>query len=170
MVITRQNIQSIESKLSFGFNADEITLYSTDESDIKNHNSVAFGSLWFHMSLDVVEHQRTIYGTLDLLADIGGLSDILYIIGGNLVAVMLFLSGSGLNRFLISSIFKLNGDTSNKRTSNSLRNALDVIESRTQFPVKICKFFCQSSKLKKMEEMADSLVFKELDIVRFIRR
>ena len=39
------------------------------------------GAMWFMMSLDEGTYQRTIYGFFDLLGDVGGLNDILFLIG-----------------------------------------------------------------------------------------
>ena len=38
-------------------------------------------AIWFMMSLDRGEYHRTIYGFFDLLGDVGGLNDILFLIG-----------------------------------------------------------------------------------------
>ena len=62
--------------------------------------------LFVHMSLDQIKHSRTIYGTLDLLGDVGGLSDILFQIGSYAVALISFFTGSGLNSVLIAGIFR----------------------------------------------------------------
>ena len=40
-------------------------------------------------SLDVVSHQRSIYSVFDFLGDIGGLSEILRLIGSGITAILL---------------------------------------------------------------------------------
>ena len=79
---------------------------------------------------------------LDLLADIGGLSDMLYEVGSILVAFISFFTGSGLNRLLISRVFKVDSDPSIMYKSSTVENSLDLIAKRTPFPVKVCKLFC----------------------------
>ena len=64
------------------------------------------GGIIVSMSLDLIEHERAIYTIFDLLGDIGGLSDILFKLGGILVWIISFLTGSGLDRLLVSSLFK----------------------------------------------------------------
>ena len=46
------------------------------------------------MSLDVIEHNRTIYNMFDWLGDIGGLLGILASIGGLLISMLTFIVGS----------------------------------------------------------------------------
>ena len=57
MTITRENIQSIERKVSFGFDAYELTLYNTElAGTMKSPFPNDIGAVWFYMSLDVVDH------------------------------------------------------------------------------------------------------------------
>ena len=57
MTITRENIQSIERKVSFGFDAYSMTLYNTElDETMKSPFPNVIGAVWFHMSLDVVDH------------------------------------------------------------------------------------------------------------------
>ena len=66
----------------------------------------------------------------------------LYIAGSYFVAFTSFLTGSGLNRLLIPSIFSVDSDPSITYKSSSIENSLDMIKKRTPFPVMICKLFC----------------------------
>ena len=63
-------------------------------------------TMTFMMSKDVVVHSRQIYNFLDLLGDIGGLSDALMIIGKLIVVSSTVISGNALDQFLVRNIFK----------------------------------------------------------------
>ena len=54
-----------------------------------------------------VEHTRSIYTIWDLLGDVGGLFDMLKIIGSPLVSFLSFVVGSGLEIHLIQLLFKV---------------------------------------------------------------
>ena len=51
--------------------------------------------------MDEVEHVRIIYSLLDVLGDIGGLSDALWLIGKLIVFLYSLASRSGLSVFLV---------------------------------------------------------------------
>ena len=59
------------------------------------------------MSLDVTNYERAIYGFFDVLSDVGGLSDILYKFGEVVVSLISLALGSGIDRELISNLFKI---------------------------------------------------------------
>ena len=63
-------------------------------------------SLEFEMNTDYISHVRHVYSFLDFLGDVGGLFDMLKIVGEVLVSGVTLLAGSGLNRFIIASMFK----------------------------------------------------------------
>ena len=44
------------------------------------------------------------------------------------------------------------------------------IKQRVPFAVRCCKLFGRDSSKSKMEERGEHLIYKELDIVRFIRK
>ena len=54
----------------------------------------SLGGFQIVMSLDVIEHNRTIYNMFDWLGDIGGLLGILASIGGLLISMLTFIFGS----------------------------------------------------------------------------
>ena len=60
----------------------------------------------FFLSSDITEYKRTIYGPLDFLGDVGGLSDALIYIGSFLVSITQFLTGDHLSHKLIARIFE----------------------------------------------------------------
>ena len=57
------------------------------------------------MSKDVVWHNRQIYSLLELLGDIGGLSDALLIIGKIIMVGTIAIKGNQLDDFLLENIF-----------------------------------------------------------------
>ena len=57
------------------------------------------------MDLNEVVYQRSIYTLLDLFGDIGGLFDMLMVIGNLYYGLICLLIGSRLNRYLIKKIF-----------------------------------------------------------------
>ena len=96
------------------------------------------------MSLDEVVYERTIYGFLDLLSDVGGLQDILLRAGAYISAFLTLITGSGMNRLLISSIFKLNtvSYTNAIRDPKAMtREAVREIETRVPFQPSLCRWF-----------------------------
>ena len=102
MLVIQEKIVSIEEKLSLGFSQREWTLFRTFSTEItKSPFPGQVGAVWFMMSLDQTKYIRTIYGFWDLLADVGGLNDILVVGGGHLFTFISFLIGSGLDRFLV---------------------------------------------------------------------
>ena len=58
------------------------------------------------MDLDKVSHMRSIYGVWDFLGDVGGLFDMLRLLAEPIVAFLSVLFGSGLERYLLSALFK----------------------------------------------------------------
>ena len=58
------------------------------------------------MSTDRVIYSRSIYGVWDFLGDVGGLFDMLRLLAEPVLALTSILFGSGLERYLISAIFK----------------------------------------------------------------
>ena len=63
------------------------------------------------MSLNKVLYSRATYNVLDLLGDVGGLYSILLDIGGYVIALVTFLFGSSMEKFLTSKIFNRNAES-----------------------------------------------------------
>ena len=66
----------------------------------------SLGGFHIEMSLDEVKNIRSIYSTLDLLGDVGGLYSILLDVGKILVMVFTFFTGSSMDKYLKVNIFK----------------------------------------------------------------
>ena len=82
----------------------------------------------------IKENKRTIYGVLDFLGDVGGLSDALLTIGSALVALIELVIGNSLTKFLLSNIFEQ--DNSHKITTKSNKSRLLLISKRKPFKIK----------------------------------
>ena len=67
----------------------------------------------FKYSRDIKEHKRTIYGPLDFLGDVGGLSGILEDIGGIFMVLLHLITGNPYTTYLLNNIFQ---------KDNSLKN------------------------------------------------
>ena len=59
------------------------------------------------ISPDAIDITRQVYTIWDALGDIGGLMDMLRLIGYPLIGLSNLLFGSGLSRFLYTAIFKV---------------------------------------------------------------
>ena len=57
-------------------------------------------------SKNIIEHKRVIYGPLDLLGDIGALSDALFPIGGILISLLHVITGNPFTTYLLTKIFE----------------------------------------------------------------
>ena len=81
-------------------------------SEVKREAYVAFKdnpiSLFFEFkhSRKLIEHKREIYGILDLLGDVGGLSDALFPIGSILISVIHLITGNPFTSYLLANIFE----------------------------------------------------------------
>ena len=56
---------------------------------------------------DAIEMTRQVYTIWDALGDIGGLMDMLRLVGYPLIGLSNFLLGSGLSQFLFAALFKV---------------------------------------------------------------
>ena len=70
------------------------------------------------MSAHSNQHVRNVYTFWDFLGDIGGLHDALKLIGELFMAVVTMLSGSGLDRYLVESLFKVDPKKNDKKELN----------------------------------------------------
>ena len=60
----------------------------------------------FKYNRDIKEHKRTIYGPLDFLGDVGGLSGILEDIGGIFMVLLHLITGNPYTTYLLTNIFQ----------------------------------------------------------------
>ena len=83
----------------------------------------------FYYSLDFTEHQRQIYGPLDFLGDVGGLTDALIAIGAIFVSILQLITGNPLTKYLIETIFEKE-DNSHNITKSSQKFKLNLLSMR----------------------------------------
>ena len=67
-------------------------------------DSVAF-NIGLHPKF--ILHKRQIYTLFEWLGDIGGLLDALNLIGGFIMTFQMFIMGNPLEKFLVTSLFKI---------------------------------------------------------------
>ena len=81
------------------------------------------------MSLDKVKNIRSIYSTLDLLGDVGGLYSILLDVGNILVVVFTFFTGSSMDKYLKINIFP---QQARKKESPDKHTSYDVAQNHVK--------------------------------------
>ena len=128
--------------------------------------------------------KRTGYSTLDLLAEIGGLIYMLFLIG---YYPLMLIQGNGLIYSLLTSIFKeennkLSGKTTEperiKKKQSPNHDRMKSISKRIPlnegFRVSCCDFLCRSkcmqSHYRQRMERGEERLRYELDITTFIMR
>ena len=62
----------------------------------------------FKINKKILNHTRVIYGPLDFLGDVGGLTDALKAIGQAIIFLISLVTGSRLDQYIISQVFKQN--------------------------------------------------------------
>ena len=60
----------------------------------------------FKHSRNIIEHKREIYGILDFLGDVGGLSDALFPVGSILISLLHLFTGNQFTSYLLANIFE----------------------------------------------------------------
>ena len=126
----------------------------------------------FEMELSSVQKIRKIYSFWDFLGDVGGLNDILTLIGGCIVSLVQMFTGSGLNRYIFKKLFMFE-ETGKKKQLN--KTLLEQIRSQTErwqsatFPW--CNWLrnWRNKRMKTLYETANRRIYRELDLVRFIQ-
>ena len=99
ITITEENLEAEDKFYNLGLFSDTQTFFTLPTSMIKSAFELPpwltrFASIQFNLSREIKENKRTIYGILDFLGDIGGLSDALYLIGSALVNFLEICSGN----------------------------------------------------------------------------
>ena len=61
--------------------------------------------LEFETSPDDINHNRSVYTSLDLLGDVGGLLDMCILIAKIIWSIIFTISGSEINRYLLTHLF-----------------------------------------------------------------
>ena len=94
---------------------------------------------------DRVHHKRSIYTFWDFLGDVGGLFDMLKILAKPVLVIAHVLLGTGLDQYLLSSIFKV------QKKMKSGHTLQDYIKRRQPFKASFCNvlFDRHNRKLQK---------------------
>ena len=109
--LSQKRINSAEHLLLPGFGGVEKVYYELERTDSMPAGSRDIVmSLEFEMNTDQISHMRSCYTFLDFLGDVGGLFDMLRIVGECLMGSITLLAGSGLDRFIIANVFKFQGN------------------------------------------------------------
>jgi len=104
---------SEESLLGLGFSPNNQRTwfeYTSAVPEIRDQyapDDVLF-SLKIKLDNDVVHHKRSIYTSLDLLGDIGGLFDALKIISSIIITLYFSIFGNPLHGYLLKALFMSN--------------------------------------------------------------
>ena len=126
----------------------------------------------FFLSPDIIEHQRQIYGPLDFLGDVGGLTDALVKIGACLLSMIQFITGDNLSLNLLNRIFEKENSEHIKVQQQSKIMLLNLLGMRKKFEAKPSYCFMRllgKNKRQKGIEKGQKLIEKELDITSFLR-
>ena len=93
--IQEENLESEESFAGHGLFPRTKKFYSLKEEQIVNDGKDpdSFGGFIIQRSLDIINHNRSIYSALDFLGDVGGLFSILIDIGQIMVSLPVYLFG-----------------------------------------------------------------------------
>ena len=67
-------------------------------------------------------HSRAVYTFWDLMGDVGGLHDALVIFASWVMSISTFFAGSGLDRYLVSNLFKVEPKEIQSSQISQIRN------------------------------------------------
>ena len=119
-------------------------------------------SFWIELNQELTVIERATYNLLDLMGDIGGLYDGLFLLIKGIIRPIAALT---LNSKLLRLVFKL---------VKSKGNDVDETTHPSQIPKK--NFFhsialCgRKSRYRKMTDRADFMIKKQLDLVKFVHK
>lgn len=113
------------------------------------------------LETDAVNEVRQIYTIWDVLGDIGGLADMLELLGWPIITFTHAILGSGISRAFLQSLFKVQGKTEST-------DVCSHIKERSQLRVKLCSWLTDRRARVRMDK-AQSLIDYELDILQFLR-
>ena len=108
MQIQQHDVESEEQMFGLGFpwqqSNESFTTIERGRSE-KEDDDKHIVALIFGLNLAKVTNTRSIFTFWDFLADVGGLYDMLIVIGGWVLSIIQLVSGSGLNRFIFNQVF-----------------------------------------------------------------
>ena len=137
-ILQKNRIESEEEYLNLGFSLKELEFYSMTYSPMTQRSKEGANYVFklnFAMNQDQVIYERSIYTFWDLAGDVGGLFDFLKLVGFQLTTFISFLTGSGIDRFLVSKLF-----FREQRKLSTSENIQKVVENRksAKFMTWIC--------------------------------
>ena len=93
-----------------GIFTEEQTFYTSSteiqtQTEVKRLDSLGLIQIEFFLNRDIRQHKRVIYGPLEFLGDVGGLSDALTAIGSALISIFQYFTGNRLSAYLLTHIF-----------------------------------------------------------------
>ena len=108
----------------------------------------------FYISFDSkhVNHTRSIYSALDFLGDVGGLYDMLKLVAEVLLSLWSLIAGSGLDAYLLQSIFK----------ESTFHSKDATLEIKSREPFIVGSSLCCIMRRSKRRKMLDR-GFKRID-------
>lgn len=120
---TQHRIDSNEYLVDLGFSPSvDQSLYNWEYATTKMKAPFYFyddgpivGGMMTALSPRVIVHSRAIYNALDFLGDVGGLQEALNKLG---IIFMTLFSSRGLQGYLVSSLFKIEGENERVVTKN----------------------------------------------------
>ena len=144
--VQERHLESEDNLYSLGFSSQESEYFYVskqgDERPWFTTNLVK--EFLFFMHPDVVHQQRVVFTFFDALGDIGGLRDVLVLVGQLLVTLYGLIFGSHLDMFLISNLFKFEREARESKKDDELSH----ITERKSATFKVC-VWCLSSRRKK---------------------
>ena len=134
--ITEESLESDDKLYSLGIFSESSTFHTVQEDLLMKPQSKAPGSdklleIDFTTSPERREHVRVIYGPLDFLGDVGGLSDALFGIGSILITLIQAFSGNSISSYLLSSLFYK--DNTQRSTLSSQGTKSLLVKKRKHF-------------------------------------
>ena len=94
------------------------------------------------LNFDSVTETRQIYTIWDFLGEVGGLMDMLKLIGQPLISLIHIIFGSGLSRLLFRSLFMV-------QCKNSKNDLLLHLKHRKPLKIRICSWLIDKKNFTK---------------------
>lgn len=112
-------------------------------------------------------HLRSVYSLLDMLKDVGGLLNLLTILGLGLMFIYHLAAGDELESTLMQALLKKEKRTTQAAGSDAIENFNSILSRR---PMIVPSCGClRSSRLKRMDTKGWKRIEKELDFVEFVK-
>ena len=116
------------------------------------------------MSLDTTAFERSVYTVWDWMGDVGGLYGSLAIIGHYTVALMAYITGNGIIKEIIESLYR-------REATRGLIDLNDIGSwMKSRRPFKFKSFSCLRCSRDARYSHLSVDVEKQFDVVRFLRK